>query len=168
MSYMLGDIYKQVSTGRLWTVNGTVTSYNPIPTVITSDDPKYSSATNVLLADGTDQYLTVSERDLLSNQFELVDRSVVQITTLRNQLEKMMRQISEDLYAASWAYNLEFEIWDAVQGKPVDWSTTEFFNELKYMEVLSKICNGWFSFKDNQLQFVCMPEWLEIYNKKGK
>lgn len=145
-----GDIYESIQTGDLWCVVGPCTSFG-------------SWDKCVVLVQGAQYKVVPAEYLEADDKFKLRQKSAFKIPTLIDLLEKELRNISEMFFSASWQYGLEFEVWQALQENDEEWK--EFIPRL---DLLSKICDGWFYYKENKLQFVTMSEWLEIYSQKEK
>ncbi len=71
-----------------------------------------------------------------------------------------MSDISEDTWFASWLIDLEFILWEAVQG-----GTSEQFKEkdLRELAELSALVGGWHDYK----RFIPLDEWHAIVREHG-
>lgn len=79
-------------------------------------------------------------------------------------LVDIISQISEASYAARWYSEIEFMLWDEVQGTGTVFLLPEQVEELKR---LSDICAGWVRLDEEQgrEQFVPLAKWEELYHK---
>lgn len=110
---------------------------------------------------------------MLKEAAEAVKRVADGIETVNEQkitaglLQRLMSDISEDSWCASWAFDLEYVLWDAVTGKRKKICTPETIAQLKY---LSDKCGGWIIWdkKKADKKFVPMAQWLRIYRAKPR
>jgi len=75
---------------------------------------------------------------------------------LVDQLAFRMREVSEKTWYAGWLINLEFILWEAINGEPRDEYLAE--EDLRALEELSTLVGGWHNFD----RFVPLDEWLVI------
>ena len=81
-------------------------------------------------------------------------------------LKKLMSEISEERWCASWLAGLEYILWDVVTGKRNDICGPDEIEQLKY---LSEKCGGWIIWDEPAIgeKFVPMAEWLGLYKANG-
>ena len=91
-------------------------------------------------------------------------KNVDSATLLRN----TMSDISENLYCAGWLVNLEYTLWDIVNGGDRSFGMGELNDaEVNNLKSLSENASGWWRW-DDEIKgelFVASNEWQEIYSK---
>lgn len=90
------------------------------------------------------------------------------LTDPQHDLYDRMSEISEDCFCASWIYDNEYNIWDAI----VNGDTSPAYPRMKprllrRCQLLSMEIGGWIYWTDGP-QFVPMAQWLEMVNARRK
>jgi len=84
-------------------------------------------------------------------------------------LADYMSDLSEEAYAAGWMAGLEFELWEALEGKIKVYGRLKINEEiLRKLRRLSDEANGWIYFDDiEEEKYVSFDEWKEIRKNKN-
>ncbi len=82
-------------------------------------------------------------------------------------LEDFMMELSQDCYCAMWLVDLEFYLWDTLQGKPDRYSFRPLTDgEIDRLRALSTSAGGWITWPHKgHMGFVSFEEWAPIYAK---
>lgn len=84
-------------------------------------------------------------------------------------LADYMSDLSEEAYSASWMKGLEFDLWEALEGKLKKYGRLEVDREIQdNLKRLSDEANGWIFYDDNvEEKYVSFEEWEEIRKNKN-
>jgi hypothetical protein len=92
----------------------------------------------------------------------------------QSELAELMGDIGEAVACGRWVYGHEYNVWQALEGKPRgNGIADEAGEQLERCRVLSKELNGWVTWLDSDfnpgvnpsdegLYFVPMEQWLEM------
>ena len=80
---------------------------------------------------------------------------------LRWSLRKVMEMLSEDTWAATWVFDLEYRLWLCLLGQ---WDRIDA-NGLKALRELGTLTNGWWIMDEEtgEKVFIRMEEWLQRF-----
>jgi hypothetical protein len=84
-------------------------------------------------------------------------------------LAEYMSDLSEETYAAGWMKGLEFDLWEALEGKSKKYGRLEVNREIQdNLKRLSDGANGWIVYDDNvEEKYVSFAEWKKIRKNKN-
>ena len=87
----------------------------------------------------------------------------------QRELADYMSDLSEEAYSAGWAKGLEFDLWEALEGRLKKYGRLEVNREVQYnLKRLSDEANGWIVFDDNvEEKYVSFANWEEIKKNKN-
>lgn len=99
------------------------------------------------------------------------------MTTLSSaaiKLRDFLSDISEDVYAAGWMADCEWDIWSAYQewkaGRPAKWSFADISAYMAELEQLHREAGGWIWWLDHRggEQFVADARWALLVAERAK
>lgn len=78
-------------------------------------------------------------------------------------IQSLIRQISEDYYAAGWCVGIEYQIWEILEGASRLLGLGELTDDdVEQLRVLSERAGGWWTWKDGDGEiFVTRKNWTE-------
>ncbi len=91
------------------------------------------------------------------------------LNNAQRELAEYMSHLSEEAYYASWMKDLEFDLWDALEGKLRSYGRLTFNQEIiSNLKRLSQASNGWIFFDEQEEEnAVTFLEWEKIRAKKN-
>jgi len=80
-------------------------------------------------------------------------------------LAKVMSQLSEDHWCAGWLHDLEFDLWDALEGSGSLRIAQADLDQLRY---LADKCGGWIKWDDQRHgpRYVHADDWCRTYQER--
>lgn len=87
-------------------------------------------------------------------------------TAMARVLANTMGDLSEEVYAAGWMRDCEYEIWQELQGEKPHWFICDA-NDRATLKLLSGMVDGWIMWDDEigGTRFVPMSEWLSRHDE---
>ena len=116
-----------------------------------------------------DQLLAV-ERELWEQLRSEASRTT-DVALFREQLRRLMMEISEDHWCAGWLHGLEFTLWEAASCGPVTFGFAPV-SAGRCLELarLAELAGGWWRWSEalKDEEFVPMSEWLAVYKERAR
>lgn len=110
---------------------------------------------------------TKNQKSFLASLKELATAtSYVEDLEPKEELRKEISRISESGYCAGWNIDIEFFVWQAINGGSKEFGATAITDaQIAHLKALSQQSGGWWYWSDDskKLLFVPIREWQEIY-----
>ena len=87
------------------------------------------------------------------------------------ELLKLMRNLSEDHFAAGWHVDLEYLLWNTIFGISLDFGFFDLsFNDRSKVLEFTHRCQGWWVWTNvmPSCTFVTYDEWLPMYQRHAE
>lgn len=84
------------------------------------------------------------------------------LSTSQRELAEYMSSLSEAAYSARWMEGLELALWRAIVSGPYKYGRLQLTGEhIDRLQMLSKRCEGWVRFGDDEETFVPLGDWKQ-------
>lgn len=87
-----------------------------------------------------------------------------ELTPLQTALARLMSDISEELYCASWLIDIEYDLWAMIKGHDRAYGLgTVPESMIHALAELSRLIGGWIIWRNDHEEYIPMSEWEELY-----